>query len=95
MEKFKTGRVVTTRGVYDLMDMDPEFRDFVLRSYARHIMGDWGVLDPDDMQLNDEAIVNGDRIVSAYNYDGHPDWKIWIITEWDRSVTTILFPHEY
>lgn len=95
MERFQTGQVVTTRGVYDLMDLEPEFLDFVLRSFARHFMGDWGDLDPEDKQLNDEAVVNGDRILSAYIYPDHEDWKIWIITEWDRSVTTILFPHEY
>lgn len=95
MEKFKTGQVVTTRGVYDEMDMEPQFRDFVLRSFTRHFTGDWGDLDPEDKQLNDEAVLNGDRILSAYIYPGHEDWKIWIITEWDRSVTTILFPHEY
>lgn len=94
-QKFKTGEIVTTCGVYDLMDMEPEFRDFVLHSFARHFMCDWGEIAPKDKRRNDEAVLNGDRILSAYNYPDHEDWKIWIITEWDRSATTILFPHEY
>lgn len=97
MQKFATGQTVMTRGVYDLADMEPEFRDFALLSFARHICGDWGDLDPEDKESNDEALLNGDRLVSAYEYPDpeHKDWKIWIITEWDRSATTILFPHEY
>jgi hypothetical protein len=45
---------------------------------------------------NDDAVKSGeDRILAAYIHPSHPEWKIWIITEWDRSVTTILFPSEY
>ena len=64
----------------------------VLRGTSAGIGGD---LEPEDKELNDEALLNGDRLVSAYEYPKHEDWKIWIITEWDRSATTILFPHEY
>ena len=97
MQLFETGQIVTTRGVYDLMDLEPEFLDFVLHSFARHFYGDWGDLDPEDKESNDEALLSGDRLVSAYEYPDpeHEDWKIWIITEWDRSATTILFPYEY
>ena len=45
---------------------------------------------------NDNAVKNGDdRILAAYKNSGPKAWKIWIITEWDRSYTTILFPDEY
>ncbi|MFW9688731.1 type I restriction endonuclease subunit M, partial [Vibrio parahaemolyticus] len=46
----------------------------------------------EDKKANDEATHNGQRVLSAYELFGQ---KIWIITEWDRSVTTMLFPHEY
>ena len=50
----------------------------------------------EDAQLNNEALTFGsDRLFSVYNPADHPDWRIWIITEWDRSVTTVLFPDEY
>ena len=42
-----------------------------------------------------EACDGEDRIVAAYEREGHPEDKIWIITEWDRSATTVLFPDEY
>jgi hypothetical protein len=59
----------------------------------RHRRGDWGELDPDDRAANDRALINGDRVLSAYRLkDGI---KIWIITESDRSVTTLLLPDEY
>lgn len=50
----------------------------------------------EDAQLNNDALASGnDRLFSVYNPADHPDWRIWIITEWDRSVTTVLFPDEY
>ena len=64
---------------------------------SRYIACDWGDMCKEDWESNDEAVASGnDRIFAAYKYDDvHPDWKIWIITEWDRSVTTSLFPCEY
>ncbi len=60
----------------------------------RHLHGDWGDLSGDDRRLNDAALASGeDRLFSAYNV--MPDLKLWIITEWDRSVTTLLLPSEY
>ena len=53
-----------------------------------------GNLCPDDAKINDKAVKNGDdRILAMYEDEKYG--KIWIITEWDRSVTTILFPSEY
>lgn len=65
----------------------------VLRALGRHTMGDWGELCEDDWKLNNESLVDDRRILSAYQTrDGV---KFWIITEWDRSVTTVLLPEEY
>jgi len=47
---------------------------------------------PEEAEANEQALIDGSRLLSAYTLDGE---KIWIITEWDRSVTTVLFPSEY
>lgn len=94
MAKFQLGKVYVTRGIDDKTREDFMFGAFVTKSFERHSNGDWGDLCEEDKALNDNALKNGDdRIFSSYtNEDGT---KIWIITEWDRSVTTILFPDEY
>jgi hypothetical protein len=61
---------------------------------CRHSSGDWGVLDAEDKVANDDAVLFGGRILSAYELP-MTDVKIWIITEADRSATTILLPSEY
>ena len=66
----------------------------VLESLQKHHSGDWGELCKEDKQANDFAVENGYRILSAYTI-GENKVKIWIITEWDRNVTTILLPEEY
>ena len=58
-----------------------------------HVTGDWGNLDEEDKVLNDQALVDDTRILSAYILSTGS--KIWIISEADRSATTILLPHEY
>ena len=60
---------------------------------ARHAVGDWGEIDDEDRRENERALVDGCRLLSAYHLrDGT---RIWIITEADRSSTTILLPGEY
>ncbi len=59
----------------------------------RHVIGDWGDLDPEDVQANTDALAHGWRLFSSYAIaDGV---KVWIITEADRSVTTLLMPDDY
>ena len=58
----------------------------------RHISGDWTEMDKDDQESNHDAITDGSRIFSAYTIQ---DVKFWVITEADRSSTTILLPSEY
>lgn len=95
-KKFEPGQTVVTRGVHEEMERNHSFKVFVQMCLGRHLNGDWGDLDPEDAALNDEALKSGeDRILSVYKRDGITDGKIWIITEWDRSATTILFPSEY
>lgn len=95
-QDFKIGNLVMTRGVADLTNENLDFSKFVATSFDQYLNCDWGVLDKEDAKQNDEAVATGEsRILAAYENAEHPDWKIWIITEWDRSATTILFPDEY
>jgi hypothetical protein len=59
----------------------------------RHAAQDWGELCEDDRRLNDLALVHGDRLLSSYRTKNNV--VIWIVTEWDRSATTILLPENY
>lgn len=60
---------------------------------SRHVSGDWGDLDEDDQRQNGLALDRGFRIFSAYQTGTNV--KIWVITEADRSVTTVLLPEDY
>lgn len=91
--KFKLGRIIWTRGINDLVARNSVFVKFIMDSLKRHAIGEWGNLCSDDKKENEVAIEEGNRILSAYEADDQP--KIWIITEADRSATTILFPDEY
>ena len=64
-----------------------------LEFLARHRQGDWGDVCDEDWNLNDEALTDGTRLLSAYKTKHNV--KLWIITEWDRSATTVLLPEEY
>jgi hypothetical protein len=94
MAKFQTGGLYMTRGVSDKTAASAAFANFVNRSLSRYLAGDWGEMDAGDKHLNDVAIADpdGGRVFAAYKND---QWKIWIITEADRSTTTVLFPSEY
>lgn len=89
---FVGGRLVVTPGIQEKMEEDPEFREAVHKSIQRHLKCDWGDMSNEDKSENDFAVKKGDlRIFSAYELNP----KIWIITEADRSATTVLFPEEY
>ena len=95
---FNTGQIVATRGVYDLACQNTDFAQFIQKSLNRHVKGDWGDVDDEDKLTNDQALKQGTRLLSAYNDDRFPKngmATIWIITEADRSASTILFPDEY
>lgn len=97
---FSLGRVVATTRVWELIEADERFNRFVSGCVTRYMIHDWGDLDNDDWTINDKfARKKGGRILASYNL---PDYitvegedRLWIITEGDRSVTTILFPGDY
>lgn len=94
MRKFEPGNVHSTPGVNAKLD-DAGFMRFMIVSLNRHINGDWGNMCDEDKATNEEALVDGLRLMSVYKRMDHPDDTIWIITEADRSATTILLPDEY
>lgn len=85
--RFSLGRLFITPGAQAAFSSEEVFS-----AVARHRQGDWGTLCKEDCRRNNSALRNGGRIFSAYQY--HEE-KLWIITEADRSATTILLPHEY
>jgi hypothetical protein len=89
--RFPAGQLVMTASVAELVQQGQLNPRAYLR---RHLSGDWGDLDDGDRQRNDAALKSGDnRLFSSYQV--RPDLTLWIITEWDRSVTTLLLPSEY
>lgn len=92
--KFELGRLVLTIGVDTKMKEDSSFRTFVQFSLDRYGQCDWGDTCDEDKQTADESLRDDERILAVYEHK-ESNTKIWIITEWDRSVTTILFPYEY
>ena len=85
---FALGQIVATPGV-----LESVARTDVLKALGRHALGDWGEVCGQDRQTNDEALLHGFQLLSAYQSE--TGTKFWIITEGDRSVTTILLPDEY
>jgi hypothetical protein len=86
--KFPLGQVVmTTNAARTLQD------DEVGTALANHMHGDWGDVCPEDRAENERALANGGRLFSVY-HDGS-GVKFWIITEADRSATTVLLPDDY
>lgn len=94
-----TGRFSHTVGVGLWTDTEEKV-NFLGDCIDRHMRYDWGDVSKMDWHTNDVAISTNDRLLSAYNIpkdmqDHEGDTKIWIITEADRSATTILFPSEH
>jgi hypothetical protein len=87
--KFALGRLVTTAAVHE----DEEPLDIAIAIW-RHAQGDWGDLDDHDTKVNEDALAQGERLLSCYVLAGTGN-QVWVITEADRSVTTVLYPSEY
>ncbi|MCH7728278.1 MAG: hypothetical protein IH991_17635 [Planctomycetes bacterium] len=86
--KFPLGRTVSTRNALNTLHQQD-----VLVALRRHVRGDWGEVDDHDRHENELSLRKGFRLMSVYR-DRH-DTKFWIITEADRSATTVLLPEDY
>lgn len=88
---FPLGQCIGTRGAKEALDeLDVNPYDLL----SRHQTGDWGTLCDDDWEANITAVQRGLRVFSSYRV-GPDQIKVWVITEADRSATTILLPEEY
>jgi hypothetical protein len=97
VQLFDLGRIVVTRGA-----LDETTHEYRMKCLSRHVRGDWGCVCKEDWAKNFNALLHGNRLLSAYPIDpekptgncGHTN-RLWVITEADRSVTTFLLPGEY
>jgi hypothetical protein len=87
---FPLGRVLATPGALEALDEAKQSPEEFLR---RHQRGDWGELCEEDKRENEFSLVHGFRILSAYRTTAGV--RLWLLTEADRSVTTLLLPSEY
>jgi hypothetical protein len=88
--KFSPANIVATPGALEALRASG---DDPLAYVVRHLAGDWGDVDEHDRRENELSLIHGFRLLSAYTLNSGT--KIWIITEADRSATTILLPDEY
>jgi hypothetical protein len=95
---FSMGQVVATASIQSLMTSDLSFHTFIYTCLMRHEVGDWGEVCEEDHESNELALVSSHRLFSVYHcsaeHSVHGD-RIYIITEADRSATTVLWPSEY
>ena len=86
--KFRLGDLVATPNALSQLSQDD-----ILRGIQRHQAGDWGDVEAHDRAANERALVEGTRLLSIYS--SAAGVKFWIITEADRSATTVLMPEDY
>lgn len=86
--QFPLGRLVATPAALSALTHDD-----IMSAISRHLKGDWGEVCAEDREENDRSLREGYRLLSVYR--GANGTKFWIITEHDRSVTTVLLPSDY
>lgn len=87
--RFSVGRVVATPNALHVLEVGGVSAASLL---FRHVRGDWGEVGVEDARANEMALLHGSRLLSAYTV-GHS--IVWVITEADRCVTTLLLPSDY
>jgi len=87
---FPLGRIVATPGALAALERSSQSAAHFL---ARHAVGDWGELEREDVRENEYSVAHGFRLLSSYTTSAGE--KLWVITEADRSATTLLLPEEY
>ena len=99
LPRFKLGQLCNTPGAQDVLQ---RYQVNPLELLGRHVRGDWGDICSEDVETNEEALRVGARVLSSYvlappvsESETLAPVKMWLITEADRSVTTLLLPEEY
>ena len=87
---FSLGQIVATPGALDALE---EAGQGPIVFLHRHVTGDWSEMVEEDQEENRSSVEHGNRVFSSYKLS--TGQKLWVITEWDRSVTTLLLPDEY
>jgi hypothetical protein len=87
---FPLGQTVATSGALEALSQAGQSPSIFL---DRHARGDWGEVCGEDAEANDNALLDGERLLSVYRTS--LGVRLWVITEADRSVTTVLLPEEY
>ena len=90
VQLFPLGQIVATPGALEALEQAGQGAHEFL---SRHVSGDWGDLDADDRRENELSLQAGFRVLSAYHLTTGE--KMWVMTEADRSATTLLLPSEY
>jgi len=88
--KFQPGTVVATPGAIEVLAESGQDAGFFL---DKHLSGDWGEVDAEDQKANNQALIDGSRLLSSYRT--LKGVVIWVLTEADRSSTAILLPEDY
>ena len=92
---FPVGQIIFSKGVLQYTSIDPAFYKFIMSCLQQHCKGKYGEVDDIDKFYNNQsAKFGGDIILSSYTYKP-ANTAVWILTEADRSYTTILLPEEY
>lgn len=89
---FPLGQVVATPGALAALEKAGQSASEFLEQHSK---GNWGIVPEEDWKANDEALRIRERLLSAYSLKDVARTKIWIITERDRSATTVLLPEDY
>lgn len=93
MINYSLGKVVMTNGINSKMAENKKFSDEIMNCFKKYMVCDWGDMCNEDKEMNDNALRTGTaRVLAAYNIS---EGRVYIITEQDRSYTTILFANEY
>jgi len=87
-KRFELGQLRATQGVLASVPLED-----LLGAIGRHARADWGVVVTEDWAANERALERGERLLPSYRTKSGT--RFWIITEWDRSATTLLLPEEY
>lgn len=92
--KFRHGPIRMTKSISEMVDNDDNFRKFIVKAISKYLVCNWGDTNSTDWYINDKAVRDNQRILAVYIYKPLKK-NVWIVTEYDRSSTTVMFPEEY